>query len=206
MTDLSSHEMQSTFKKLQRITLATNIMMCIVTVLAAAIAIWGTATAKGKASWSEIMFYILIAFIAAYFVAVMVWEVILRRKYSAAMHSFIAEGFAADENFFKSGAVEFETSLAGDKLVVMQGGGDYVQFDFAPIKNYSSVCAYTVRLAKRYVRDYYSLTAAKGEVDSVVLTDRISKRAKRRVYVEGGKPKNEFLLKFSYYIKHGLIN
>ncbi|MDE6850701.1 MAG: hypothetical protein K2J54_05170, partial [Clostridia bacterium] len=213
MTDLSSREMQSTFKKLQRITLTTNIMMCIVTALAAAIAIWGTATAKGKANWSEIMFYVLIAAIVSYFVAVMVWEIFLRRKYSAAMHLFIAEGFRANKNLLNgggttngNGTVELETSLAGDKLVVMCGNGEYVQFDLAPVKNYSSVCAYTVRLAKRYVRDYYSLAARKGGIESAVLTDRIPKRAKRAVYVEGGKPKNEFLLKFSYYIKHGLIN
>ncbi len=206
MIDLSSREMQSTFKKLQRITLATNIIMCIVTALAAAIAIWGTATAKGKASWSEIMFYILLAAIGAYFIAVLVWEYFLRRNYSAAMHAFVAEGFYANPDVLKSGgAVEFETALAGDKLAVMCDNGEYVQFDLAPIKNYSSVCAYTVRLAKRFVRDYYSAAAQKGGVNSVVLTDRIPKRARRRIYVEGGKVKSELLFKYSYYIKHGLI-
>ena len=206
MIDLSSREMQSTFKKLQRITLATNIVMCIVTAFAAAIAIWGTATAKGKASWSEIMFYILIAAIVAYFIAVLVWEYFLRRNYSAAMHAFIAEGFYANANILTNGAtVEFETALGGDKLIVMSSSGEYVQFDLSPIKNFSSVCAYTVRLAKRFVRDYYSVAAQKGGVDSVVLTDRIPKRARRRVYVEGGKIKSELLYKFSYYIKHGLI-
>ncbi len=213
MTDLSSREMQSTFKKLQRTTIVTNVMMCIVTILAAAIAIWGTATAKGKASWSEIMFYILIAVIAAYFVAVMAWEFVLRRKYSAAMHSFIAEGFYSDGGFLRGGAepkngdgekIGFETTLAGDKLVVMREGGEYVQFDLAPVKNYSSVCAYTVRLAKRFVRVYYSLAAQKGGIESVTLTDKIPRRAKRHVYVENFKPVRE--IKYSYYLKHGLIN
>lgn len=207
MIDLTSDEMQSNFKKLQRITFATNVVMCLVTAFAAAIAIWGTATAKGKASWSEIMFYILIGAIVLYFAAVLAWEIVLRRKHSAAMHAFIAEGFFAHETFLQGGGNVFaEVSLAGDKLVVMrENSGEYVQFDLAPIKNYSSVCAYTVRLAKRFVRDYYSAAALRGSVDDVVLTDRIRRRAKKRVYVENGKPRYEFLLKFSYYLKHGII-
>ncbi|MCM1438658.1 MAG: hypothetical protein NC131_05535 [Roseburia sp.] len=213
MIDLSSREMQSTFKTLQRTTFATNIMMCLVTVAAAAIAIWGTATAKGKASWSEILFYVLIAVIVAFFITVMVLEFILRRKQARNMHSFIADGFYADPNFLSGGDIskdgaadiEIEVALAGDKLVIMKSGGAYVQFDLAPIKNFSSACAYTVRLSKRFIRDYYAAEAQKGGIASVALTDKISRRAKRRVYVEGGKPVSELAFKYSYYIKHGLI-
>ena len=207
MIDLTSQEMQSTFKKLERTTLVTNVTMCIVTLLAAAIAMWGTSTAKGKASWSEVLFYVLIAVLVAYFAAVLIWEFILRRKNSKAMHAFIAEGFYAGEDVLKGGdTAEFDTTLAGDKLVVMRkDSGKYVEFDLAPIRNYSSVCAYTVRLAKRFVRDYYCLAAQNGGVKRVVLTDRVQGRGRERVYVENGKPKNEFLLKFSYYIRNGLI-
>lgn len=212
MIDLTSQEMQSTFKKLERTTLVTNVTMCIVTLLAAAIAVWGSATTKGKSSWSEILFYVLIAVLAAYFAAVLIWEIIIRRKNSKAMHGYVAETFTAAGDFFGGDllndgkSVGLETSLAGDKLVIMRkDSGKFVEFDLAPIRNYSSVCAYTVRIAKRFVRDYYSLAAKKGAVESVVLTDNVQGHGRRRVFVEGGKPKNEFLLKFSYYIRNGLI-
>ena len=208
MIDLTSQEMQSTFKKLERTTLVTNVTMCIVTVLAAAIAIWGTSTTKGETSWSETMFYVLIGVLVVYFAALLVWEIYLRYKNSKAMHAFIAEGFFAVEELFTDGAetIEFETTLAGDKLVVMRkDSGRFAEFDLAPIRNYSSVCAYTVRLAKRFVRDYYSLAAQKGGIKSVVLTDKVQGRGRKRVYVEDGKPKFGFLMKISYYIRHGLI-
>ncbi|MDE6691665.1 MAG: hypothetical protein K2K04_06815 [Clostridia bacterium] len=213
MIDLTSPEMQSTFKKLERTTLVTNVTMCVVTLLAAAIAVWGSTATKGNASWSEIMFYVLIGVLAVYFAALLVWEILLRRKNSKAMHAYIAEGFLADEEFLNGGELtkgaeklEFETSLAGDKLVVMRSdSGKFVEFDLAPIRNYSSVCAYSVRLAKRFVRDYYSLAAQKGGVTSVVLTNRVQGRGKTSVYVQDGKPKLGFLLKFSYYIRHGII-
>lgn len=204
MIDLSSQEMQSTFKKLQRTTLVTNVTMCIVTVLAAAIAIWGTSTANGKASWSETMFYVLIAVLAVYFAAVLVWEIVLRRKNAAAMHAFIAEGFFANGAILKDGGeIAFETSLAGDKLAVMRNDGGYIQFDLAPIKNYSSVCAYTVRLAKKFVCDYYSLTAQRSGVESVILTDKVRGRGKKYVYVKESRPKSD--RRYSYFIRHGII-
>ena len=204
--------MQSTFKKLERTTLVTNVTMCIVTVLAAAIAIWGTSTTKGQTSWSETMFYVLIAVLVVYFAALLVWEVYLRYKNAKAMHAFIAEGFYASDGFLSGddeltkGAetIAFETTLAGDKLVVMQtDSGKYVELDLAPIRNYSSICAYTVRLAKKFVRDYYSLAAQKGGIESVVLTDKVQGRGRKHVYVVGGKPKSD--RKFSYYIRKGLI-
>ena len=214
MIDVSSPELQSTFKKLERTTLVTNVTMCIVTLMAAAIAVWGSSTTKGQASWSEVMFYVLIAVLAAYFTTVLVWELILRRKNAKAMYKFVGEGFYAAEGFLDGEAEltkgtekqEFEMSLAGDKLVIMRSdSGRFVEFDLAPIRNYSSVCAYTVRLARKFVRDYYSLAAQNGSVESVVLNDNVQGRGKRRVYVEGGKPKLGFMLKFSYYIRHGII-
>ena len=214
MIDLTSPELQSTFKKLERTTLVTNVTMCVVTLLAAAIAIWGSTATKGNASWSEVMFYVLIAVLAVYFTALLVWEIFLRRKNAKAMHAYIAEGFYANEEFLNGdndltkGAekLEFETSLAGDKLVVMRSdNGKFVEFDLAPIRNYSAVCAYSVRLANRFVRDYYSLAAQNGGVTSVTLTNRVQGRGRTHVYVEGGKPRLGFLLKFSYYIRHGII-
>ena len=73
MIDLTSPELQSTFKKLERTTLVTNVTMCVVTLLAAAIAIWGSPATKGNASWSEVMFYVLIGVLAVYFTALLVW-------------------------------------------------------------------------------------------------------------------------------------
>lgn len=212
MTDLTSPEMQSTFKKLERTTLVTNVTMCVITLLAAAIAIWGSASVKGEASWSEVMFYVLIAVLAVYFTALLVWEIVLRHMNSKAMHAFVAETFMSAENFFSADlindgkTVELETSLAGDKLVVMRSdGGKYVELDLAPIRNYSSVCAYTVRLTKRYVRDYYNLAAQRGEAADVVLINRVQGRGRKSVYVKDGKPKFGWLSKYGYYIRHGLI-
>ena len=206
MIDLTSHEMQSTFKKLERTTLVTNVTMCVVTLMAAAIAMWGSSTAKGKASWSEIMFYVLIGVLAAYFTALLVWEFVLRSKNSKAMHQFIAESFLASESVLKDDGenIEIEMSLAADKLVVMRkDSGKYVEFDLGPIRNYSSVCAYTVRLAKKFVRDYYSSAALNGGIAGVVLTDNVQGRGRKRVYVEDGKPKSD--RKYSYFVRHGII-
>lgn len=213
MIDLTEPELQSTFKKLERTTLVTNVTMCVVTILAAAIAIWGSAATKGKASWSEVMFYVLIGALAVYFTALLIWEIFIRRKNAKAMHAYVADGFFAADGFLSGGEstesaeqLEFEMSLAGDKLVVMRSdNGKFVEFDLAPIRNYSAVCAYAVRLAKRFIRVYYSSAALKGGVDSVVLTSNVQGRGRRRVYVENGKPKLGFLLKFSYYIRHGII-
>lgn len=213
MIDLNEPEMQSTFKKLERTTLVTNITMCVVTILAAAIAVWGSTTSRENSSWSEIMFYVLIGALAVYFAALLIWEIILRRKNAKAMHAYISEGFFAAEEFLSGGdlskgaeKLEFEMSLAGDKLVVMHSdSGNFVEFDLSPIRNYSSVCDYSVRLARRFVRDYYSLAAQNGGIDSVTLTNRVQGRGKTYVFVENGKPKYEFLLKISYYIRHGII-
>ncbi len=206
MIDLSSREAQSAFKKLQRTTFATNIMMCVVTVAATAIAIWGTATAKGRASWSEILFYILIALLAVYFIGILTWEIILRRKYAELMHKYIAEGFYARKNILNvKGHVAFDLSLAGDKISVMrENGGEYVQFDLAPVSRYPSVCANAVRLVKRFICGYYFKAAQQGDIDSVILYDKIQKRTKKYIYVENGKPKSKG--KLSYFIRHGLIN
>lgn len=205
MIDLTSQNMQSTFKKIERTTLVTNVTMCIITLLAAAIAVWGSTSVKGQSSWSEILFYVLIGVLAVYFTALLVWEIYLRSKNSKAMHNYVAETFSASEDLLSGGAqeLEFEMSLAGDKLVIMRkDSGKFLEFDLAPIRNYSSICAYTVRLAKRFVRDYYSL---KGGVSSVVLVNKVQGRSRKHVFVEEGKPKFAFLMKLSYYIRHGLI-
>ena len=117
MIDLTSQEMQSTFKKLERTTLVTNVTMCIVTLMAAAIAVWGGSATRGRASWSEIMFYILIAVLAVYFAAVLAWEIVLRRKNAKAMHRYVAEQFFANGEVLEYGGltkgaenIGFETS------------------------------------------------------------------------------------------------
>lgn len=213
MTDLTSPEMQSTFKKLERTTLVTNVTMCVITILAAAIAMWGSASVRGQASWSEILFYVLIGVLAVYFTALLVWEVFLRTSNSRAMHAFVAEIFAASGDFLNAQlsketeeSVEIEMSLAGDRLVVMRKDtGGYAEFDLAPIRNYSSVCAYTVRLAKRYVRDYYYLAAQRGEIKNALLINNVSGRGRKSVLAEGGKPRFGSLSKIDYFIRHGQV-
>ena len=134
-TDLSTPQAQALFKGMQRVSLITNIVMGVVAVLITAISIWASTVYRRDMGWAEITFYVLIASILAYFVFVVVWEILSRRKFWAIAHNFIAEGFYGCRSLLDCGdSAEFEIYLAGDCLVVMRVGcGEYVKFDLSPL-------------------------------------------------------------------------
>lgn len=204
MIDLSAPEMQSTFKKLQRVSLVTNIVMCAVTVACVAIAVWLSTVTRGYVDWAVILFYILLAAIPAYLIFILVWELKVRRSYRETMRTYVAEGFAGSKLLHGGRTVEIELSLAGDKLVVMrEGSGEYVQFDLAPVKSYTGVCAYIVRCAKKYVNDFYYLSAKRGETDDAVLHDRVKGKTKTFKIIVNGQPLKD--RSNDRYIKNGTI-
>lgn len=199
MIDLSAPEMQATFKKLQRVSLVTNILMCVVAVACVTIAIWLSVIMRGYVDWAVILFYILLALIPAYLVFILVWEFKVRRGYRETMRRYVAEGFKKCKLLQGGRTSEVELSLAGDKLVVMRSGrGEYVQFDLSPVQSYTSVCAYITRCVKNYVCDYYYLAAKRGEVDEAKLVNNIQGKGKVHLFVEGGNPLKD--RSKSYYV------
>ena len=199
MIDLSAPEMQATFKKLQRVSLVTNILMCVVAVACVAIAIWLSAIMRGYVDWAVIMFYILLALIPAYLVFILVWEFKVRRGYREKMRLYVADGFKGSKLLQGGRTAEVELSIAGDKLVVMRAGhGEYVQFDLAPVQSYTSVCGFIMKCAKDYVCDYYYLAAKRGEVDRATLVNNVNGKGKLYTYVEGGSPVKD--RSKSYYV------
>lgn len=205
MTDLSSPELQSTFKKLQRTTIVTNAMMAVVTVAAAAIAVWaGTLRQWKDKSWAEILFFVLIGVLAVYFIFVCVWEIKLRRASSSVLRTFIAEGFAGRRALLCGGEARFELSLAGDSLVVMREGcGEFVQFDLSPVKSFAGVCSAITSYAREYIICFCTLAAQRGEIPEATLSDIISSKPKNTVIVKGGKALKR--VNNSYFIKKGII-
>lgn len=204
--DLRSPHMQSLFKKMQRTSLATNFIMCVVTVLCAAIAIWSAVKMPRRVAvtWAEILFLILLGLIVALGVALVAFGWLTRKPYVRLMHRFVAQGFEEHPALFAGGNASFEVVLVGDKLTVMRAGcDDFAQFDFDPIKNFTGVCASTAGKVKKYIRDYYFLHAAEKGADSVLLEDRIARNPKVRRLVEGGKPVKD--CSRSYFVKHGFI-
>ncbi|MDE7076319.1 MAG: hypothetical protein K2O62_03240 [Clostridia bacterium] len=205
MIDLSAPEMQSTFKKLQRVSLITNIVMCVIAVACAAIAIWLATLSRYYTDWTVIMFYVLLTLIAAYMVFILVWEFKVRKGYRATMHRYVAEGFDGGKLLQGGRTANLELSIAGDNLVLMRAEhGKYVQFDLASVMSYSSVCGYIVKCIKDYVYDYYYLAAGRGEVDCVKLVNNVHGKAKEYVVVEGGSPVRD--RSKSFYIKNGVLN
>lgn len=207
MTDLSAPEVQSDLKKLQRTTIVTNAMMGVVTIVAASIAIWaGTLKQWTDKSWAEIFFFILLGMLAAYFVFVIVWEIKLRQKISAALHGVVADGFKERQSLFKSGSeAHFDISLAGDKLIVMREGcPEYAQLDLSPIKSFTGACSGMVRYATDYVRACCSLAAQKGEITQAYLTDSIRPKQKKYVLVENGAAVKD--ASKNYFVKHGMVS
>lgn len=201
MIDLSAPEMQATFKKLQRVSLATNIVMCVVAAACAGIAIWLSTVTRGYVDWAVIMFYVLLALIPAYLIFILVWEFKVRKGYRETMRRYVAEGFEGINILQGGRTAVIELSLAGDKLVVMrEGRGEYAQFDLSPVKSYTSVCAYVVKCVKDYVCDYYYLAAKRGGAESVKLINNVNGKAKTYVYVEGGAPLKD--RSKSYYVKN----
>ena len=205
MIDLSAPEMQSTFKKLQRVSLITNIVMFVVAVACAAIAIWLVTVSRYYTDWTIIMFYVLLAFIPAYMVFIFVWEFKVRKGYRETMHRYVAEGFDGGKLLQGGSIANLELSIAGDNLVLMrEEHGKYVQFNLASVMSYSSVCGYIVKCIKDYVYDYYYLAAGRGEVESVKLVNNVHGKAKEYTVVEGGSPVRDRAK--SFYITHGVLN
>lgn len=205
MIDLSAPEMQSTFKKLQRVSLITNVVMCVVAVACTAIAIWLATVSRYYTDWTIIMFYVLLTLIPAYLVFILVWEFKVRKGYRETMHRYVAEGFD-DGKLLQGGRIaNLELSIAGDNLVLMrEEHDDYVQFNLSSVMSYSSVCGYIVKCIKDYVYDYYYLAANRGEVDGVRLVNNVHGKAKEYAVVEGGSSVRDRAK--SFYITHGVMN
>lgn len=204
MIDLSAPEMQSTFKKLQRVSLITNIVMCIVAVACVAIAIWLATVSRYYTDWTIIMFYILLALIAAYLIFILVWEFKVRKGYRETMHRYVAEGFDGSKLLQGGSVANLELSIAGDNLVLMrEGHGEYVQFNLSSVMSFSGVCGYIVKCIKDYVYDYYYLAAKRGEVAGVKLVNNVHGKAKTHQVVESGIPVKDRTK--SFYIKHGVL-
>ena len=205
MIDLSAPEMQSTFKKLQRVSFITNVVMCVVTVACVAIAIWISVIMRGYTDWAVILFYILLALIPAYLIFILVWEFKVRKGYRETMHRYVAQGFDG-KTFLQGGRIaNLELSIAGDNLVLMrEGNGEYAKFDLSPVTAYTGVCGYIAKCIKDYVYDYYYLAAKRGEIESAKLVNNVHGKAKVYPVVDGGTPVRE--REKSFYVKHGVLN
>ena len=205
MIDLSAPEMQSTFKKLQRVSLITNVVMCVVTVACVGIAIWLSAIMRGYTDWAVILFYILLALIPAYLIFILVWELKVRKGYRETMHRYVAEGIGSSTLLQGGRIANIELSIAGDNLVLMrEGHGEYVQFNLSPVMSFTGVCGYIVKCIKDYVYDYYYLAAKRGEVDEAKLVNNVHGKAKVYSVVEGGNSVRD--REKSFYVKHGVLN
>lgn len=211
MTDLSSPEIQAVFKKLQRTTIITNVIMCVVTVAAAGVAIWAsTLGPRDSTDWAEILFFVLIGLIFVYFCFVIVWEVRLRIKCKRYLCSFIAEGYATEPSLTAAGDAAYELMLVGDKLTVMRtacqnsaangADGKYIQFDLSCVKTFTGVCANLARYARDYLTAYYTV---RGGADEVKITDNIHGNAKIRTVVKGGTVCKQLFP--NAFVKWGLI-
>lgn len=205
MIDLSSPEMQSTFKKLQRVSLITNVVMSVVAVACTAIAIWLATVSRYYTDWTIIMFYVLLALIPAYMIFIFVWEFKVRKGYRETMHRYVAEGFDGGKLLQGGRTANLELSIAGDNLVLMRAEhGEYVQFNLSSVMSYSSVCGYIVKCIKDYVYDYYYLAAGRGEVESVRLVNNVHGKEKQYSVVEGGASVRDRAK--SFYITQGVLN
>ncbi|MGN0805957.1 MAG: hypothetical protein ACI4MC_02875 [Candidatus Coproplasma sp.] len=182
MTDLSSPQIQATFKNNRVATILTNVIMAVLAFLCAGLAVW-VAVEKTRlklTDWSVWVFVALLSLIALLFVFVIVWELFLKRPYRRIVHRYIADNFNQHTAILKAaGNAEFELCIAGDKLALLrQGCEDFIQFDLTDIKKYPTVCSYAEGLVKRYLNDYYFLNAEALGVKTVTFTDKVHGRAK----------------------------
>lgn len=207
MTDLSSPEMQETFKSNRIATILTNAIMAILALLVAGLAIW-VAVEKSRlklTDWSVWVFVILLILIALLFVFVIVWELFLKRPYRRIVHRYIADNFNGHSALLKvAGNAEYELCPAGDKLTLFrQGCQDYVQFDLSDIKKYPTVCIYAEGLIKRYLIDFYALNGDMLGATEVLFTDKV--RSKGKVKNLLSKEKAVKIIKNSFFISSGMI-
>ncbi len=207
MTDLSSPQIQATFKSNRYATLLTNAVMAVLALLAAGLAAW-VAVEKTRlklTDWSVWVFVALLGVIALLFLFIIVWEVFLKRPYRRVVHRYIADNFNEHLSLLKrGGAAEFELVLAGDKLTLFrQGGEEYVQFDLADIKRYPTVCSYAEGLVKRYLIDYYLLNGESLGITSVTFIDKVHGRGRVKTLIS--KDKKAKPLTQSFFISSGMI-
>lgn len=176
MTDLSSPEIQSTFRSKRRASLITNAAMAVLAVLTFALAVW-VAVEKSRfklTDWSVAVFIALLCALALLFVFTAVWQIFLRKPYRGVMRRFVSEGFeGCGELLETDGGADFELTLAGDKLTLLRRGcSDFVQFDLSPIKSYPTVCGYTARLVREYLTDRCAPPTGSPSAARVTLTDK----------------------------------
>ncbi len=207
MTDLSSPQMQATFKKLRLTSIITNAAMGVATVVFTAIAVRVTINAPRTAgmSWAEILFLVLLGVIFACALAIAIFEIKLGKPYEYALHSFIAEGFYAHKAMLTGGGeAVYELMLAGDKLVIMRYGlSELAEFDLSPVKAYATVCAGTVKKAEKFLLQYFYLKGAELNFTDVTIKNSVKKKARVRTVLRGGQPVKNYSR--GYFIKRGLI-
>ncbi|MGN0807917.1 MAG: hypothetical protein ACI4MN_05690 [Candidatus Coproplasma sp.] len=207
MTDLSSPQIQATFKSNKVATILTNAAMAVLAVLSAGLAIWVVVekTRLKLTDWSVWVFVILLSLIALLFVFIIVWELFLKRPYRRIIHRYIAENYDEHAEMLQAeGSVEFELCIAGDKLALFKKGSqDYVQFDFSHIRKYPNACIYAERLIKRYLVDYYALNGDTLGVKEVLFTDKVHGRARTKSLFSQEKGVKKRLN--SFFISSGMI-
>lgn len=204
MTDLSSPEIQAQLKKLQRSSLLTNVLMCVLTALAIAITVWASLTGRWeRGDWAQILFFILVGAIVVLFVIILSLEFNLRKSSTLALRAFVAEQFKSGAGLLTAaGDARFELLIGGDKLTLLRDGvSGMVQFDLAPIKNFTSACAAVHRYVRCYLYDYYFAAAIRPQ--SATLCDAVTKSRKIYALVVNGQPAKDRA--GSYNLKNGLI-
>ncbi len=207
MIDLSSREEQTRFKRMQRVSLGTTLLMVAVTIVCASIAIW-SAVNQSRApekGWAEILFIVLLCLIAVAGAGTLVWEIKNLKPFNASICRFVAQGFVQNEKLTECGEMAtFNLFIAGDKLTVLrEENGAAVQLDLTPVMPYANVCYSVVRRTREYLKGYYGLHAQSLGCVSAQLTDAVGRKPKTVKIVEDGlpyKPVNR-----NYFIKHGLI-
>lgn len=207
MTDLSSPQIQATFKSNRRAIILTNAVMAGLALLTAGLAIW-VAVEKTRlklTSWSVWVFVALLIVIALTFAFIIVWELFLKRPYRRIVHRFVADCFSGHEGILKGeGEAQFELIVAGDRLTLFrQGYGDFVQFDLTPVRRYPTLFGYIENLVKRYLTDYYALNAHTLNIDKVTLINKLHGKGKTKEIYSAQKPVRE--VGKSFFVESGMI-
>lgn len=182
--DLSTEEMQLSFKKIRRVSIFTSVIMALFTLFAAGLAIWVAAEkTQYVADWSVIVYICLMGFCAVLFGFMFFREAILHIPYKRTLHEYVCRSYEEHAEIMTGcGKLNFEMALIADKLTVFKEGSEpVIQFDLSPIQDYTGVCAYVHKLAKKYIADYYFVHAKEYGVSEVRLFDMIN--GKRKEYV-----------------------
>lgn len=207
MIDLSAREEQARFKRMQRVSLGTTLLMVAVTIVSASIAIW-SAVNQSRApekGWAEILFIVLLCLIAAAGAVTLVWEIRNLKPFNASICTFVAQGFASNEKLTEGGEkATFNLFIAGDKLTVLrEENGAAVQLDLTPVMPYANVCYSIVRRTREYLKGYYGLHAQSLGCVNAQLTDAVGRKPRVIKLVVDGQPCKP--ADRNYFVKHGLI-